>query len=254
MAPWGGERWLGYSRPLEINLIRIKKGVASVMRKMQIIGLSFATVFLLGGFAVSPAFASSKFLLNGEEVKSETMASQGSGEISLEDMKAPGPPDILCSKIEDYTGWWPFRRLVQWLMLNATPLLIDGTEGEPGVLCDSEDMKGVCSSVTVAVRGLPWKTEVVLSGSTYVELILSEAGKVPGYTVDCTTILGLIEDVCTGEMGMILTNVSGGVNAEFSENETINPPLNCSLGGEKSGLVLGSSLITSSSGTLTVSE
>ena len=52
-----------------------------------------------------------------------------------------------------------------------------------------------------------------------------------------------------------MPNETGGVLGTFDENEEINPPGSCVLGGEKSGLVIGTGLtVHTSGGTLSISE
>jgi hypothetical protein len=230
------------------------------MKKKHVLGLVWV-VAMLAGFLTSPSAFADRFLLNGEEILSEitAKAETDSNDLFLEDMNGLTETDILCSGFYDYLyvisalSW----RLEQVLMLDDKPLLLDHTEGEPGLLLDCVDMATKCSNgeVDVAAHGIPWKTELTLSGSNYDLLILSEAGKEPGYIVICTILGILVEDVCTGEFGMILTNVTGGIDEEVSSsNETIDPPLKCSIGGEKQGLMQSIALLSSSSGTLSVSE
>lgn len=228
------------------------------MNSRYLVGLCLAAVLAMLALGVAPAMGVSKFLLNGEVITTE-MNFEGestTNDILFEDTKSTIATDILCSKYEDYSGFWPFRLLLEWLMLNREALVLPGVPGVPGTLADCEDMAKNCSSVTVAVNNLPLEDgEVQLSGTTYFMLTLNVAGKEPSFTIVCESLLGKVEDTCKGEFGAILTNVTGGVDAEWSEtNETINPPLTCSVGGAKTGLIVGVSLLKSSSGTLTVSE
>ncbi len=225
------------------------------MRKAHVIGLGLVVALALGALSASPALAVSKYLLNGAEILTE-IEGQEEGEMSFVDMKGLGETQILFSRIADYRGWFPFRLLHQWLMLDGKPLLSNGVEGEPGVLGDVEVHGGICTEATVAVRGIPWKVEVGLSGSTYEDLVTAgEAGSgEPGITIDCLVLGILMEDVCTGPTAMVLTNNESGVTAEYSENETLTPPWNCSIGGAGQGLLKGAELVLASSGTLSVSE
>jgi hypothetical protein len=220
------------------------------VRKKYLAALGFAAVFVLTALSASPAFATSEFLLNGEAITTE-MNFEGESEIAIEDMGGLSKTTILCSKYEDYSGFWPFRLLLEWLMLDRKPLLSNGVEGTPGVLADCVNHAAVCSGEpTVAVIGLSWEQgELVLEGETFVMLVLKNEANEPGFEIKCT-ILGIpMTDLCTGEMSWVLHNVTGGVNAELAAGIE----LNCSIGGAKQGLVSGSSLLTSSLGTLSVS-
>lgn len=227
------------------------------MRKIQIVVLALLAVFAFSAFVASSAFATSKVLIGGAEISKETNA-EIEGELLLEDMKATGPPDLLCSGFFDVVIHIPGTEMliVEVLMLDRKPLLANGTEGTPGVRIDEcTDMKSVCSSAAVEALNLPWTVDVELIEGSYVGLILNAAEKEPAYGSDCNTILGLVEDTCKGATGAILTNEATDISAEFSEtNEKITEPGSCSIGGAKEGLLQGVGLFTSSEGTLSLSE
>src|ERR1700722_21030827 len=229
------------------------------MRNIKIVGLALVAVFVFSAFAATSSFAAGKILLNGEAVLAMT-AFTITEELELEDMKAVGPPTILCSgtfvgTIEDMgaTG-----SITEVLTL-AGEALEDGT-GKKEYLVECEDMKGICSNpVDLIAINMPWSTEVekmTAGAEEYLLVILDVTGKEPGYTVDCNNILGLVSDTCTAEAAgqqAVMKNETGGLLAEFSGNETTTPPGTCSVGGAKQGLVIGHGFMVSTSGTLTVS-
>ena len=223
------------------------------MKNTRILTVVLLSMIAFGGLTASQSFATPKFLLNGAEIK-ELISAKSEQEMALEDMGAAGKPEDLCSWISDYA----ILPVIGWLVVEAY-LMLDETLLESSIpFFDAVECvpHSICSNPSeVMARSLPWETEIVLIGSSYVLLVLSTEGKVPGFTIDCNTILGLIEDTCTGPTGAILANESGGVLVEYSEtNEEITAPGNCTQGGEKQGLIHGVGLITSPSGTLSVSE
>jgi hypothetical protein len=211
--------------------------------------MALIAIFAFGAIASSSAFAVSKLLINNEEIKTLLLA-EVAGELLLEDMNSFGKPDILCMGIFDVNiePGGVLGSIESVLELNG--VLVAGPKGSDSVSCEAHS---TCSNpVTVEAVNLPWKTEISLSGATYVILILGS----PGYSTDCNSFIGLLEDTCTGETGAIATNGVNGVVGEYSEtNESVTVPGNCTLGGEKQGLLAGSGeLIDSEGGVLSLSE
>jgi len=236
------------------------KGSYRVMRKIQILGLALFAVFALAAVSASSAFAEAELLLNGAKMTAaQEIPTEDTGELLLEDMGATGKPDVLCSGTFDGHTEGPLLGLV-------TAVLNLAKEGS-GTLVECVDDNNVCSSpVDVTALNLPWHFEILLMvGGTfwyYLFMLLFETGKVPAYEVDCNSLLGLVADTCEtpnqedGSSGP-MENATGGLLTEFSESENANEgtvPGNCSVGGAKMGLLAGDGFLTSTSGTLTVSE
>jgi hypothetical protein len=221
----------------------------SIMRKIHLIGLAVFAVFAFSAFAASSAFAVSKFLLKAAEI-TETIPSEATGELLLEDMNATGKPDILCSGIFDGT-------IAAGGVTGSIESVLTLSKESLANLVECEAHSTCTNPTDVVAVNLPWNTEVMLTaGGLYYELINAHSGGgAPGYTVVCKSII-TIEDTCTGSTSSLLENVTGGVLGEFleTESEGITPPGNCSVGGTGQGLVVGDGLITSTSGALTLSE
>jgi len=107
-------------------------------------------------------------------------------------------------------------------------------------------VSGSCEAghaITAEPLNLPWKTELLLEGGKVRDMIMNGGKGTPGWKVECT-VLGFvkIQDECTGET---TTGVSVVKEAEkhlvhFTFDGISNEkPANCSLGGEKQGLVEG---------------
>src|SRR5580704_17479042 len=236
------------------------------MKKIQIIWLTLFAVFALGAFAVSPALASGELLLNGLKLTAtQEIPIQISGELLLADTGASTEPAIVCSGIFDA------HSVGGSLMFVAEILTLAGVSEGNLVLCKKQK---TCEgeAIDVTALNLPWHIEIELmlvgGVSIYLVIYLNEEGKVPSYDIDCVVpLLGLEEDTCSGGSTGRLNNTSEGLlgylnklalTEEFgAESENFN----CTVGGTGKGLVesepstkAGGGLITSTSGTLTVSE
>jgi hypothetical protein len=200
---------------------------------------------LAAGFLASTAYAATpEWLFNGAAISSALTADK-EGELTVEDMGNPST-QLLCSVLY-VTSDGPGGQgtVTQMQDLTGTTTIIPCVQH-----------KGSCSSEPlVEAKNLPWKTELVLIGTAFVELVLgSVETSPPGYLAECTVLGVKIDDLCTGVTGAELKNITGGVEETFEENnEEITPAGNCTFGGAKQGLVWGSLTDTSEGGTLSVS-
>jgi hypothetical protein len=232
------------------------------MRKIQIV--TFVLVLVCGVFAVaaSAAFAEetlpAEYLWNGEKIAEGvilpilTENDPSTATLLLEDMKATGGAvAVECSGMFNGEITGP---------KNAEILEVESLTGSATIKCAYET-KGLCEGTEAEVKAvnLPWLLEPLLVSTTvFTEMISKGAGAAgnPGWTTTCKTIIGNVTDTCTGETSVIATNVTGGIEGEFSEtNEEITKPGECSLSKEKSGLVVGKGLtVDTAGGTLTLSS
>jgi|ERR1700722_7169284 len=231
------------------------------MKKIQIVGLTLVAVFACSAFAVTSSFAAGKILLNGGAVPAGGIPFSITESVEMEDMKSVGPPTILCSgtSVGTIAAGGATGSIIEFLTLAGEALEV-GT-GKKEYLVECEDMKSICSNpVDVTAINLPWSGEVekmAAGPEEYLLVGLDVAGKDPGYSINCNSILGLVSDTCTAEAAGaqgVLKNETGGLLAEGSSNETTSPPGTCSVGGAKQALVIGNGFVVSTSGTLTVSE
>jgi hypothetical protein len=223
-----------------------------------------AAVFVFGAISVAPALAASKFLLGGSEITSTQIgvkiAPLTGAKFLLEDVGMLQIVDLLCSGT--FTGSIePGGTLVSFLLflMSNEEALAETVLGKGGYDIECEDAKKVCTSpVLLVALNLVWhmnvELETLLGGERYVLHLLEEVEKEPEFYIDCNTALGLVEDYCKGLTIAELKNEAGaGVVAEFSENEELTPPMNCTVGGEKKGLLVGSFLITDSENNIELS-
>jgi hypothetical protein len=255
------------------------------MRKIHILGFALFAVLAVSAVAATSAFAEAEgqLLWNGAKLgATEELALEISGELLLEDMGATGMPDILCSGIFDALTLGPkLLDILQLLMLGGAALLADGTAGEPGVHIECEEMKNVCTNpVLLVALPFPWHVEIELmlvgGVSVYLAHFLTlleneealEEGNEPGYTVDCNSLLGLVEDTCNGLTSARVVTIGGALLMYFDSLALTEPwgaeseSVNCSVGGAGQELIEshedlegeGGTITAVGGGTLTVSE
>lgn len=224
------------------------------MRKFSLLVLSLTAALAFGAMTVSSAFGASAVLLNGA-VPSALFGVEMTGEFLFEDMKEP--PDILCSGIFDMDIEAGGVTGAIESFLTLTKELLEVVGGGDLVECEEHGTSKLCSNpVDVVTVGLPWPFETMLTagGLWYLLINPHAGGPGPGIILDCNSILGLIEDTCSGPTGAQLINGVSGLEMSFLEaNEEITPAGNCTLGGAKEFLILGVGVLTSPSGVVDVS-
>lgn len=223
------------------------------MSKLRIAFLTLLAACALNAVLAVSAYAEeeAEMLLNGTAITSEVEAEIPST-LLLEDMSATLKPDVLCSWlfVVDFRN----RNLGYYILVLDLGKTTEISESKP-LTCEASS---ACESSTATAypTHLEWHYELL--GIIFRRWMLLEDEEtkpgLPGFTVLCHTILGTITDTCEGATEAEMTNVSGGVELTYSENEEITPAANCSLGGAKSGLIVGTGVVKAvSGGTLAVS-
>lgn len=203
------------------------------------------------------------FLNSGGESLPESNINT-SGELELEDNKVPlvGKADVLCSGVLHgliLGSTEPSHlEILSVLSLGGTAINTKALE-EAGLECTNI---ANCPTPLVWAVHLPWLLELELLEddvlSIFVYLFLSSGAGNPGWEVNCMG--NGTSDECTEEEAVAeAKNVTGGeVEGTFSEAGTEldgEKPGTCTLGGAKSGEVLGTGLTKlEGTGTLTVSS
>jgi len=215
------------------------------MRKLHVLALALVAVFAFAAISATSALAASELLGNAATISE--LAAQITGSLLLEDTKATGKPDVLCEGIFDVllvNGTLTF--IEQVLMSNGELLAATVNNLEKAVEGDDiecTDDSSICSApVLVVAVNLPWHVELELISELYKLHFLSgseEAGKEPGYVVDCNSLLGLVEDICEGLVFAEMVAEAGGVEAKFNSIEEAS----CSQGGAKAADIVGTGLI-----------
>jgi hypothetical protein len=151
----------------------------------------------------------------------------------LEDMGAPGTPDILCE----------VSKALGWLFANGEDLQ---TEGE--CINAVEDAAGnTCRApITLTPVNLPWLTQLV-EVTVFEDNLTGGTGGAPGWTVTCLDFLGILHtDTCTTNLGKTnpVENLADGlILATFEVNPPVANQANCTTGGNTQGLVEGELLL-----------
>jgi len=212
------------------------------------------------------SFLLAEWLVKGEEVTT-TLLVETKGELLLEDKSATlgQKGTVLCEGTLD--GSIGANGEDEIIEVSGVPTkVLEGT----GLLCNGQEgcLTGTANSEVWAAN-LPWLTllELIEEESPtlyqgFVVLILPHAGGGnPGWYTLCTTLLGTSEDECLAPEAMAeASNLTGGVNGEFSEAFTLlvgGVLGNCSASSSKeTGLVvgLGEEKLAGSSEVLSVSS
>lgn len=234
------------------------------MKKIHILGVALVAIFAFGAVATSAFALESTWLEDAIKVAAAQEA-KITGELALTDLNVPvfGATTVLCSGILDGTiGPGKVDLITDILNLSGTleealAVLNSLEVSETNSMLNCVADKGACQPegelAWVTPYGLPWDTEITLSGTTFLDLLLSEKG-VPGYEVECENpLVGKVTDRCQGNTSAGLFNEAGGLLSEF--NETLSEKGNCSQGGSGAGDLVGNGFVTLNNGlTLTVSE
>ena len=212
-----------------------EKGTIKTMRKLHILALALVAVFAFAAISVASAGAT-EWLLEGLPITSpDSVNSELIGFILLQDHGAFTEPALLCGGTDEGT---------------VGPGAVDTETVITVTSCVADS--GECKNPIVKAIDLPWKTELVLIGAEIRDKITAGGKGEPGYETTCETFIGTLHDTCKTELGSakFVKNVVGGVELEF---DAASEPSNCSLGGAKSGLIVGIYLILALTGTLTIS-
>jgi len=208
------------------------------MKKLYFIGLTLLAVFAFSSVLVASASAETtllaEWLFNGAAVTG-TLTTEISGEISLEDNKAPivGKADVLCSGILD--GWVDANGLdFVSEVLNLTTLV--AVTLAAALLCTTIsgcEAATEASPIEVSPVGLPWSTLLVLvENGTFRDFITGS-----GYEVLCL-VLGInVEDTCTAALtSLLVENGTAPTGALTPAGTAATPNANCTLGGAGTGV------------------
>jgi hypothetical protein len=225
------------------------------MKKIHVLGVAMVAMFAMGVVgAVSASAATIQWLAAGAVITTP-QASKTVGEITLGSTNGLGlgiKSSVLCSgEFIGTVGPVGEDLITEVLSLTGTKIEL------PTILtCSAVE---TCTSGEVAPVHLPWLTELTLSGTVSLDVLLNGGKGDPGWEVVCKTALGTVEETCTSaSQSSKLENDAGenDVLGSFVKEQTAT----CSLGGANTGFVEssagdGAGLISLTSGAaLSVSE
>ncbi|MGA9874515.1 MAG: hypothetical protein WBQ21_01775 [Solirubrobacteraceae bacterium] len=222
------------------------------MKKIHVVGLAMFAVLAFSAFSVASAFATSlEWLVDGAAVTG-AVKTETTGTLLLADLKVPiiGTASIECEGSLDGTVNTAGKDEITEV-LTIEKVKVGAPLVEPSLLCTGQE--GCEGNSKIWPVGLPWKTQLELSGTTAIDNTTS-ATKL-GYEVECTAF-GIKEvDECTQALSApvlenMLTGSENDLLTTFKEENTGS----CTLGGEKSSDITGEGLISDTEGlTLIVS-
>jgi hypothetical protein len=212
------------------------------MLKLRTVGAALGVLFALCAVIASSAFAVEPlWLIDGNAVLNAER-SESESEILVIIYAKPEEltkvlTELLCSGIFVGTvGPKGEDEVIQVLTLAESVIGEDGASlvGEP-LLCDVTD-GGSLESCEAGVgkaevwpANLPWHTQLELVGTELIDKFPANAG----YEMRCKTLIGIIvENLCTDEPLVLVSNDPGGSVLTFLDPVADNKLGNCSLTGE----------------------
>lgn len=204
------------------------------------IGLAILAALIMSAVAAGSASAAHEWLINGAPI---TVAKKvhSLALILLEDSKVfGGAVQVHCHAFDAGTVGPGGLDVVESVTLELL-----GTKDKLHCQFVKKGLCGATPPTALAIH-LPWHTLIVLIGTEVRDLILADGNGAPGWSVTCS----VGTDTCEEEAGAMgttsLTNVSEGVLATFDSK---TPRAKCSMGGAGAGVVTGTDLTESPSGT-----
>jgi hypothetical protein len=189
---------------------RTRGKAESKMRKVQILGAVFFAALALSAVVASAAFAEDQWLINGLAVsEAKSVVAEGKGLNRLLPIIGSNIHLVCDFKVIGTVGPKGLGTVTNVTDLSGkTPINCELLHSELG-LCT-----GSLLDLTKAIN-LPWHTQLLLltDQTLFVDDVLLETGKTPGYEVSCTGAFGeTIKETCEGGGTTDdLTNLTGGV-------------------------------------------
>jgi hypothetical protein len=226
------------------------------MRKIHLLGVAMFAMFAFSAIVVSQAFALESVWLDSG-VRAVLVPVDSEGELLLENNKTG--TQILCSGLnEGIVGGFGAENNSK---LDETAV-IKGLAGEKPIKCtfEAEKFGPSCEHVqdpTAEALGLPWKTELLLEGTIFLDDIIGTlAGGAAGWLVTCLIFGATASEECTVVGGSAdIDNETGGVLALFSPLFSKNANCTNFLGVKETevGVVEGEILILAKEAGLEIS-
>jgi hypothetical protein len=226
------------------------------MRKVQVLGIALVAMLAFSAVLATAAFAG-EWLVEGKAITSAEGAlnSETEGELKLISYAEKGSASVLaeitCSGIFDGTVG-PGSTDTVTTLLNLSKEEINKTAlTELALLCNVTLDAGALTDCKVGTENallwainLPWSTEIeLMSNGEELDVFLDNAGKMPGYYVECESLLGISgTNTCEGGVNIAtLTNGTGTpteVLGSFTKLAAMSERANCTLTGTETGEVI----------------
>ncbi|MGA9875012.1 MAG: hypothetical protein WBQ21_04305 [Solirubrobacteraceae bacterium] len=221
---------------------------------MGILSLTCLSLFAAVAFGViitaSASAASPEWLVNGAAITGTTkIAVESVGSLSLADLDILIIDDgeILCEGSLDGTvsagGGGEITEV-----LNTKKEAIGEKLTGKDLLCD--EVEGCEGETPVWPIGLPWKTQLELSGASIVNNVFPATAKVLGWEMECDELGVIVDDECTQallapSLENMLTGSENDLLANFNEQDVAN----CTASGSgMTGDIMGVNLMFETAG------
>jgi hypothetical protein len=229
------------------------------MRKVHILGVALVAVLAFSAVLATAAFAG-EWLFEGKPITTAegALKSETEGELTLIDYAEKGSNAVLveitCSGIFDGTVG-PGAADTVTALLNLAKEEINKTAlTEPALLCNvtkdagalTDCKEGTANALLWAIN-LPWATEIeLMTNGEELDVFLNNAGKIPGYYVECESLIGISgTNSCEGGVTIAtLTNGTGTpaeVLGSFKPLAASTERANCTLTGTETAEVISTS-------------
>jgi hypothetical protein len=225
---------------------RGRGGKAQEMKKIYLSALVVFAALAFGAIGVTSAFAEDAWLVSGAvPATAQPVLSESMGAFVLEDM---GLASVTCPATSPITDEGTVGTETGNVGARFD-LTVTVTFPEKGKKCTSS----AGEVLEVSAIHLPWLTELVLNGATFLDLILGTGAGAPGYKI-VIDILGVSEtDECTTETSTTtVTNEETAALVEFLSTATEAESATCTLSKKPTGLVVGKILIFSATAGLAI--
>jgi hypothetical protein len=209
----------------------------SYMRNIKVWGLAFSAMLLISGLAVANASAH-QWTLNGAAITTPVNTT-GSGTLLLTDENGFFGSTVTVECAGTTSG-------------TAGPGAADTTSSVTVTSCKT--VAGPCEKPHASAVDLPWNTELSTVGGVLRDTIRNDGNGEPGYLVECTIFGSVIKDTCKSERGQPKVLGTEPVDPVKLEFDTGSGTADCTLGGAGAGHVRGTVTVSSSSGTLSISN
>ena len=192
------------------------------MKKFQVLGIALIAVFALGVISAASASAETAFWLEDGNAITTLQSTVTTGLLTLTNLALGGEIAVHCpgsfigsvgANGEDEIT--EIQNEAKEKLGSSLTGLAENCEVTAGSLCT------IKSLAELWPNELPWHSHLLLMPAPepeYLDILLAETGKIPGYEVKCSGPLGAFSNLCKGQTSSSVENTTGmTMNGVFSE-------------------------------------
>ncbi len=225
------------------------------MKKFQVLGIALIAVFAFGVISAASASAETAFWLEDGVAITSLQSTGITGLINLTNIALGSEVTVHCEG--EFMGSVGANGEDEITEVLTTGLIATGTPLTGEFVNCEVTTSGLCTLHSLAEVwpvNLPWHTHLLLMPAPepeYLDILLAEAGKIPGYEVKCSGPLGAFSNKCEGQTSSSVENTAGVTMTGIFSAAAGTEKVPCELG---EGLTAGEGLLALLSGlTLTAS-